>query len=118
MATAVKRKLSGSTDGKPIKVSAISTPGTAIHAAVAGTTPGTFDEIWLWAQNNHTGVVILTIEFGSADAWDNIIRTIALKAGLDPIVPGLLLQNGMTVKAFADVADMISISGFVNAITD
>ena len=34
--SAVKRLLSGSTDGKAIKVAATSTPGTTIHTAVSG----------------------------------------------------------------------------------
>lgn len=119
MATAVKRKLSGSTDGKPILVVATATPGTTIHTAVAGTTAGTFDEIWLYAYNGHTTTVTLTIEYGGATVPDqNIIITLAAKAGLTLIVPGLLLQNGMVVKAFADVANVITLSGFVNAITD
>jgi len=118
MASFVKRKLSGSTDGKPIKVVQTSTAGTAIHTAVAGTTAGTFDEVWLWAQNNHTAAVVLTVEFGSADAENNIIVSLASKSGLVPIVTGLILQNGATVKAFAGSANVISIHGFVNSITD
>jgi len=119
MATVVKRKLSESTDGKAIKIAAKATPGTAIHTAVAGTTAGTFDEIWLWAFNAHTANVKLTIEFGGADAPDqNIIITIPALAGLVPVVPGLILQNGATVKAFASSANVITIIGFVNSITD
>lgn len=119
MATAVKRKLSGSTDGKPIKVVQTATAGTAIHTAVAGTTAGTFDEIWIYAQNNHTTTVQLTVEFGDATAPDgNIILTLASKSGLQLIVPGLPLQNAATVKAFASVANVVTISGFVNSITD
>lgn len=118
MATAVKRKLSGSTDGKPIKVVQTSTAGTAVHTAVAGTTAGTFDEIWLWAQNNHTANVLLTIEYGSADEENKIILTVPFKSGLIPVCPGLPLQNAATVKAFAATANVISIHGFVNAITD
>ena len=119
MATAVKRKLSGSTDGKAIKIAATSTAGTAIHTAVAGTTAGTFDEIWLWAFNSHTGNIKLTIEFGGASAPDdNIVVTVPALAGLVPIVPGLILQNGATVKAFASSANVITIIGFVNSITD
>jgi hypothetical protein len=117
--SAYKRKLSGSTDGKPIKVAQTSTAGTTIHTAVAGTTAGTFDEIWLWAYNGHTADVVLTIEFGGADVPDqNIVVTIPYKAGLVPVVPGLILQNGMVVKAFAGSANVITLSGFVNAITD
>ena len=119
MATAVKRKLSGSTNGKPIKVAATATLGTTIHTAVAGTTPGTFDEIWLWAYNSKASAVVLTIEFGGAGVPDqNIVLTLPSKVGLVPILPGLILQNEMVVTAFADTADVITLSGFVNAITD
>ncbi len=119
MATVVKRKLSSSTDGKAIKIAATATAGTAIHTAVAGTTAGTYDEIWLWAFNSHTGNIKLTIEFGGASAPDdNIVVTVPALAGLVPIVPGLILQNEATVKAFASSANVITIAGFVNSITD
>ena len=120
MATAVKRKLSGSTDGKAIKLTSTKTSDSVtIHTSVAGTTPGTFDEIWLWAYNGHTADVALTIEFGGVDVPDqNIVVTIPFKSGLIPIVPGFILQNAMVVKAFASVANVVTINGFVNAITD
>lgn len=119
MSKAVKRKLSESIDGKAIKIAATGTPGTAIHAAVAGQTAGKYDEIWLWAYNGHTGDVVLTIEFGGADVPDqNIVVTIPLKSGLIPIVPGLILQNEATVKAFAGVANVVTLIGFVNQIED
>jgi hypothetical protein len=119
MAVVVKRKLSGSTNGKPILVVQTATAGTTIHTAVAGTTAGTFDEIWLWAYNGHSAAVTLTVEFGGATVPDqNIIVALASKSGLQLIVPGLILQNEMVVKAFASVANVITISGFVNNITD
>lgn len=119
MATAVKRKLSGSTDGMPIKVVATATAGTTIHTAQAGTTDGSYDEIWLYAYNGHTTTVTLTIEYGGATVPDqNIIITLAAKSGLQLIVPGLILQNALVVKAFASVANVITLSGFVNRITD
>ncbi|OPL13599.1 MAG: hypothetical protein AVO39_10390 [delta proteobacterium MLS_D] len=118
MSVAVKRKLSGSTDGKGIEVAATATPGTAIHTAVAGTTAGTFDEVWLWAQNNHTEAVTLTVEFGDANTENNIIIEIPSKEGLVPVVPGFLLQNEATVKAFAGTADVITVHGFVNNMAD
>lgn len=119
MATIVKRKLSGSTDGKPVLVVATATAGTTIHTAVTGTTAGTFDEIWIWAYNGHTASVTLTIEFGGATVPDqNIIVTLASKSGLIPVVPGLILQNGMVVKAFAGTANVITLNGFVNNMTD
>lgn len=119
MATAVKRKLSGSTDGRGIKVVATATAGTTIHTAVAGTTAGTFDEVWLFAYNSDTVSRLLTIEYGGATAPDDNIKiTLAPQAGLVLIVPGLVLQNASVVRAFADAANVVTIQGFVNAITD
>lgn len=119
MAKAYKRKLSGSTDGMPIKITQTATAGDIIHTAVAGTTAGTYDEIWLYAYNGHTAPVALTIEFGGATVPDqNIILTVAAKSGLTLVVPGLILQNEKVVSAFASVANVITLSGFVNSITD
>lgn len=119
MATFVKRKLSGSTDGMPIKVVATATLGTTIHTAVAGTTAGTYDEIWLYAYNGHTAAVTLTIEFGGATVPDqNIVVTLESKSGLNLIVPGLILQNEKVVTAFATTASVVTISGWVNQMTD
>ncbi len=119
MATAKKRKLSGSTDGKPILVVQTATLGTAIHTAVSGTTPGTFDEIWLWVHNTSASTVQVTIEFGDATAPDhNIIMSVNGRDGLFLAVPGLILQNGDTVTAFASTASVITVAGFVNTMTD
>jgi len=119
MSTAKKRLLSGSTDGKAIKVVATATAGTTIHTAVTETTAGTYDEIWLWAYNGHTADVTLTLEFGGATVPDqNIIINIPFKSGLIPLVPGLILQNSMVIKAFATIANVVTIIGFINTITD
>jgi hypothetical protein len=118
--SAVKRKLSSSVDGKAIKIISTATPGTLIHTAVSGTVTGTYDEIWLWAYNGYTSDVTLTVEFGGTSVPDqNIITTIPYKSGLIPIVPGFLLQNEMVVSAFTTTASgVVTIYGFVNAITD
>lgn len=116
MATYSKRLLSGSTNGKQIKVAATATPGTTIHTAVAGTSD--LDEIWLYAVNSSASLVKLTIEWGEATAPDgNIEVNIPAESGYVLIVPGLLLQNELVVKAFAETADVIMINGFVNRIT-
>jgi hypothetical protein len=52
MATFSKIVLSGSTDGRMIKVAATATAGTTIHTGSATAT--TFDEIWLYAVNSDT----------------------------------------------------------------
>lgn len=118
MSNAVKRKLSGSTDGMPIVVAATTTPWTLIHTAVAGTTAGTYDEIWLWASNTSASAVNLTIEYGDATATNNIKMSIPASSGLYLVIPWFLLQNGKTARAFAWTANVINITGFVNSITD
>lgn len=116
MATYSKLVLSGSTNGKQIKVAATATPGTTIHTAGAGTTNA--DEIWIYATNNHTAAVVLSIEWGGVASPDDLIQmSIPSKTGLYLLVPGLVLNNGLVVKAFAATANVISISGWVNRIT-
>jgi len=115
MATYSKVLLSGSTQGKGIKVVQTATAGDTIHTAVAGTSD--LDEIWLYAVNSSAAAVKLTLEWGEAAAPDgNIEQILAPEAGLVLLVPGLLLQNELVVKAFASAANVILIHGFVNRI--
>lgn len=114
MATFSKVKLSGSTDGRMIKVAATATLGTTVHAAHATSQ----DEIHLWAVNSDTTARKLTIEFGGATAPDNLIEvTIPPESGLIPIVPGLILTNSLAVTAFAETANVVMVAGFINRIT-
>lgn len=116
METYTKRILSGSTQGKAIKVAATSTAGTLIHTGVAGTTDK--DEVWLWAVNSTTVTEKLTIEWGEATAPDgNIEGSVPPESGLYLVVPGLLIQNGLEIRAFATDANVVCIHGFVNRIT-
>ena len=109
-----KKILSGSTNGLPILVAATATLGTTVHTAVAGTS--SMDEIWLYATNNDSTAVNLTLEWGTATAYGNIVLSIPAVSGLTVVIPGLLLQNGLVVTAFASVTNKISISGYVNGI--
>ena len=119
MATFTKQILSGSTDGKAIKVAATATAGTTIHTG--STTTTTLDEVWLYAVNTSTSSVKLTIEWGEATAPDgNIEVTVLPEAGLVTVIPGLLIKGAataLTVRAFAATANEICIHGFVNQIT-
>lgn len=122
MATFSKLALqpSGSTgDGLGILVAATATSGTAIHTA--SSTTSTIDEIWLYAYNNHSSDILLTIEFGGATSPKDVIKqTVITQAGLVLVVPGLVVQGNATakvVRAFAATANQISIFGYVNRIT-
>lgn len=113
MATFSKVKLSGSTDGKQIKVGATATPGTTIHTAHATA----LDEVWLYAVNSSTTATKLTIEWGEATAPDgNIEVTIPGESGYLLVVPGLILTNSLVVKAFAATTNVILINGYIHRI--
>jgi hypothetical protein len=115
MATITRALLSGSTNGKNIKVAATATLGTTIHTAVSGTS--SIDEIWLWAQNSDPSSIKLTIEFGGATSPDNLVEvTIPGESGPVLVIPGWQLQNGLVVTAFAGSANLILINGFENRI--
>lgn len=121
MASFSKIALSSSTDGRPIKVvaTAIATSPTLIHTG--STTATTFDEVWIYAQNNHTSDVALRLGFGGTTDPDDIIEfTVKTKAGLYLIVPGLVLKGNataLTVRAAAGTTNVISLAGYVNRIT-
>ena len=119
MATFSKIVLSGSTDGRMIKVAETATAGTTIHTGSATAT--TIDEIWLYAVNSSASGVKLTLEWGEATAPDgNIEVTVLPEAGLVTIIPGLTLQGNATplvVNAFAGTANVICLHGYVNQIT-
>ena len=116
MAPYSKQLLSGGTNGKNIKVVATATAGTTVHTAVAGTSD--MDEVWLYACNTDSADRKLTIEYGGATSPDELTEvTITAEAGWVLVCPGLLLQNGLIVKAFAAAANVVNINGFVNRIT-
>ena len=121
MATFTKQLLSASTDGRAIKLAATAiASGTLIHTG--STTATTFDEVWIYAQNNHTADVALRLGFGDVTDPDDVIEfTVKTKAGLYLIIPGLVLKGNasaaLTIKASAGTANVISLSGYVNRIT-
>lgn len=119
MATFTKVNLSGSTQGKAIKVAATASTGTTIHAT--GTSSTVIDEVWLYAYNSSVSSVLLTIQFGGTTAVDNDIKlTIPATSGLTLVVPGLLLTGtgsaANTIRAYAGTTNVITISGYVNRI--
>jgi hypothetical protein len=113
--TFTKAKLSGSTDGKNIKVAASSSPGTTIHTAVSGTS--SFDEIWLWCYNSDSATRTLTIQWGGTTTPDDDTKIdIPSLSGRFLVIDGKLLQNSQVVKAYGSAANVLIIDGFVNQI--
>ena len=116
MATFSKQLLSGSTNGRGILVAATATAGTLIHTAVSGTS--SLDEVWLYAHNSSASAVKLTLEWGGVTAPNDHIEVNvgAEGTGLILIAPGILLQNGLVVRAFAGTTNVLNIFGYVNRI--
>ena len=120
MATFARLPLSGSTNGRGIKVVATSSSGTTIHAT--GTNSTDQDEIWLYAYNSDTTARLLTVQYGSTSTPDDDIKiTIPSQTGLTLVVPGLTLTGtgaaANTVRAYAATANVIVIYGYLNRIT-
>jgi len=115
MPTFTKMLLSGSTNGKNIKVGATATPGTLVHTAVAGEV--SLDEIWLFAYNSSASAVVVSIEFGGVASPDDLIE-ISIPSDSEHVlmIPGLLLQNGLVVRAFAGTTNVIVLNGYVHRI--
>lgn len=119
MATYSKVALSGSTQGKAIKVAQTASTGTTIHAT--GTSSSVIDEIWIYAYNSDSSARLLTVQYGGTTAVDNDIKvTVPPQSGLTLVVPGLTLTGtgtaANTVYAYAATSNVITISGYVNRI--
>jgi hypothetical protein len=119
MATYSKIHLSGSTDGRLIKVAQTATAGTTIHTG--SSTATTYDEIWLYAVNSDSTDRKLTIEFGGTNSPDDLLeQTITAESGLLLVVPGLVIKGNATalvVRAFAATSNVVMVGGYVNRIT-
>ena len=117
MPTYTKLPLSASVNGKRILISAVaSASANPIHTAVSGT--GSLDEIWLYAYNEGTASVVLDILWGGTVEPNDIVRvSMPSRTGRTLVVDGALLQNDLTVGAYAQVANFITIDGFINRIT-
>jgi hypothetical protein len=114
MATFTKELLTGSTNGRQIKVAATATPGTLIHTAHASNK----DEIWLWASNTAGSQVKLTIEWGGTTDPDDLIEVgIPGESGRVRILEGEVLTGGVVVRAYAATGNVVTIGGYVNRIS-
>lgn len=111
-------KLSGSTDGKGIKITGTNSAGAVtIHTATANAND--IDLVTVYAQNNDADgeVRTLTIEFGGPTSPDNLI-IIPIPAKVGPVLvferfPAL---GGIVIEGFADEADDVIMYGRVERV--
>lgn len=110
-----KRGLSGSVDGKGIKVAATASPGTLVHTALSSKAANEWDEIYIDAVNTSASAVKLTVQWGgTVDPDDSVEITIPAETGFTEVIPGHVLQNGAVVRAFAATANVVVLHGCVN----
>lgn len=111
-----KIPLSASTDFIPVLVAATAIgSGTLIHTA-GGAGPA-FDELYVYVTNVDNAQRTLTLAYGGVTDPDNLMtKTLQIPAnsGPTPIITGIPVRNGLLLKAAADVANKLLITGFVN----
>lgn len=113
MASYTKVPPSGGVDYAPIKIVATATPGTIFHTGDAAAT----DEIWMWLTNTSAADVEVTIEHAGVTAPDNHIKiTVPAKDSVLG-VPGIPVRNSKICRAFAAVANVVNMAGYVNRIS-
>lgn len=113
MSTIDKQFLSGSTNGRPIKVVQTATAGTTFHTAHATAK----DEVWLFATNTDTVERLLTLEFGGVTSPDDHIEINVPPHDTITVLNGVPLSGSLVAKAYAAAANVIMLFGFVNRIS-
>lgn len=105
MSTYTLNKLSASTNGRTISISATSSPGTLVHTAVSGTT--NYDEVWLWIVKGRQSIdsayqtFRITTQYGGTTSTENFnIRGLDQEPVL--VIPGLILNNSLAIRVYTD----------------
>lgn len=112
MATGTRFKLSSSTNGRPIQITATATPGTPIHTADASDN----DEVDLVAYNGDTSARQVTLEWGATGIGSELGPVEIPPLSWFPIAAGLHIEGGASIAAYADAANVVKIAGKVNRI--
>lgn len=105
--------LSGSTNGRGIKVGATATPGTTVHAADATAK----DYVTVYAFNSSASAVKLSMEWGGVTDPDDLIEMTIQPDTLTLVVPKLPLSNSLSAAAFAGTTDVIVLFGSVDRVS-
>jgi hypothetical protein len=113
--------LSGSTNGRPVSITSTSGSGQIVHTATS--TANTVDVIELFASNEHSSDVLLSLQVGGTTDYTDTIKT-TLKAqgtvGQDGAIPlgTFTLNGGAVLRAIAGTASKAKVWGNVKRITN
>jgi hypothetical protein len=75
------------------------------------------DEVYLMAVNITTAPIVLTIEAGGVSISDQIKVSLAAGVGAQIVLNGQAFQNGVLIKAFAEITNVINVFGWAHRIT-
>lgn len=106
--------LSGSTNGRPVKIAATSSAGTTVHTATSALDE--VDSIFLWLTNTDSSARTVTVQWGgTSDPDDSMAKTYTIAANSAPtqIALGQTLNGGVVVKVFASVTNVVLATGYV-----
>lgn len=111
--------LSGSTNGKPIKVTGTAT-GLSVTVHTASSDVTDVDYVYLWASNTSASAATLTLEWGGTTDPDHLLTkqySVGANSAPTPIATGLPINNALVVKAFAGTANVLNLTGYVLRVT-
>lgn len=117
MGTWSKILLSGSTNGQGISVTGLTpSTGTLVHTAITGS-GGAVDSVILYAHNTVTTARELSLAIGPTTApnsrYTQVLPALDL-AGVQPVMPGLIVNNAQQIRAYATAVDGVRVFGWVN----
>ena len=107
---------SGTTNGNMVSITQTATAGTNLHTAITGTDH--IDEVYVFACNIHTADVVLTLEIDGVAAANKSTYTVPKGDGFHLVLPGIRMENGGTVAAFAGTTAVINCIVIVNGYRD
>lgn len=112
MATYSLAKLSGSTDGKGIKVTG-TTSGTDVTIHTADADSGDIDFVSLYAYNSDSSDRTLTIAWGAETSPDNLIVFTVPATTMAFLIDRLPIMNSLVIGAWASSANVVMVYGHV-----
>lgn len=110
-------KLSGSTDGKGIKVTGTSSAAdVTLHTATAGS--GDLDFVTIYAYNSDSVERTLTVAWGAETSPDNLI-VITLPATTYALcIDRIPIMNSLVIGAWASAANVVIVYGHVQSVVN
>lgn len=104
---------SGSTNYRAVQVTDTASPGQTFHTQ----TGAGFDSLYMFACNNSTSDVTLTVEWGGSAIGQRFQFPLIAKSGLVEVIDGWQIANGGTVALFCGTASVVNVFGWVTRIS-